>query len=77
MSGSPVQLPPELSSKIDPWPEFRMGVHRVVAVLRDGTIIRDVFVSGGLVRGVGQTGTGTGPIPFSADEIVDVENQAD
>ncbi len=54
-----------------------MGVHRVTVVLRDGSIVRDVFVSGGQLRGVGSTESGPGPVTFSAEDIVDAENQTD
>jgi hypothetical protein len=76
MSGSPVQLTAELRDKVAGWPEFRMGVHRVVVVLRDGTRVPDAFVSGDQIRGVGVSGDGTGPVPFGPDDIADVLDQS-
>jgi hypothetical protein len=76
MSGSPVPLRPDLRDKIAEWPEFRMGVHRIAVLLRDGTTVHEVFVSGGLIRGVGSTQHDTGPIPFGPDDIADVQDES-
>ena len=76
MSGPAVVLPDELRAKVAAWPEFRMGVHRVVVVLRDGTTVPDAFVSGGQVRGVGETSDGIGPVPFGTDDIADLLDQS-
>jgi hypothetical protein len=72
-----VHLSHELVRKIVSFREFRMGVHRVAVVLRDGSTVHDVFVSGNQLVGVGSTGSGLGPITFSAADIVDVEDQND
>jgi len=74
MSGPPVALPAELAAKVSQWPEFRMGVHRVVVVLRDGSKVSDVFVSGGAARGVCMSADALGPTPFGADDVADVED---
>jgi hypothetical protein len=76
MSGTPVHLSAELSDKVAGWPEFRMGVHRVVVVLQDGTTVPDAFVSGGQIKGVGVSGDGTGPVPFGADDVADLLDQS-
>lgn len=51
-----------------------MGVHRVVVVLRDGSKVSDVFVSGGAARGVCMSADALGPTPFGADDVADVED---
>ena len=67
-----VALPEALVRKIDPWPEYRMGVKRVAVVLKDGRVFKPAFVSGHDVRKVGSAEEPIGPIPFSTDDIADV-----
>jgi hypothetical protein len=69
-------LAPGLRAKVERWPEFRMGVHRVVVVLRDGREIREVFVSAGRIVGVGTPPGGPESIAFRADEIADVADDS-
>jgi hypothetical protein len=73
---SPFPLLLGLRAKIADWPEFRMGVHRLGIVLRNGSTVHEVFVSGGLVRGIGRTDEGLGAITFGVDEVTDVLDES-
>lgn len=70
-----VFLPEHLSARIAHLPEYRLGVHRVTAKLRDGRICYPVLVAWEteIVRAEGSS-----EIPFTADDLVDLyhENEA-
>lgn len=65
-------LPERIQEKLATMPEYRQGVHRVVATLDDGTEIRDVFVAWGseVVR-VGESEE----IDFDPGRVVEVRSQ--
>jgi len=73
------RLPENLAAKAQSFPEHSMNVCRVVALLKDGRVIPDVFVSGGEVVKVGVYQIPPGgtfrPLPFGADDIEDIQNQ--
>ncbi len=66
-----VLLPESLQEKVASFPEYKMGVHRVSILLRNGDLIKNVHIAWNekVVLIEGQT-----DIPFSTDEIVDAVN---
>jgi len=66
-----VLLPKSLQEKVASYPEYKMGVHRLSVVLRNGDLIRNVHIAWNeqVVLIEGQS-----DIPFSTEEIVDVVN---
>ena len=74
-----VPLPEHLAAKARSYPEHSMNVVRVVAMLKDGRVVPDVFVSGGEVVKVGvypiPPGGAFRPLPFGADDIEDIQSQ--
>ncbi len=65
-------LPDSIQEQLASLPEYRQGVHKIVAVLDDGTEIRDVFVAwGSEVIRVGDSED----IRFDPGRMVEVRNQ--
>jgi hypothetical protein len=55
-------------------PEYRYGVNKVIAYLKNGDIFRDVHIAWG--REIVKVGDGS-LIPFDASDVIDVENEYD
>lgn len=67
----PVLLPERLQERVQTFPETHMGVHTVTATLHDGRVFSGVEIAWAeeivSVAGLAE-------IPFSADEIADVDD---
>lgn len=63
-----LQLPDEWAPRLVSQPETGMGYQTASVRLRDGRVIDDVLIIGGIVTEV----RGYESIPFSADEISDI-----
>lgn len=61
-------LPDAVREKIQSFPEYRMGVHRVDLVMRDGSLVKGVHVgAGGVVVRI----EGKLERPLSEEEVMD------
>lgn len=55
-------------------PESSYGAHKIKVILKNGTVIRDVYVAwGSEVVKIGKKMVSAVEIPFDVDDIVDVE----
>lgn len=63
-----MRIPREVEEKVNSFAEWRMGANKVDLVLRNGRIVKDVYLAWGrdIVR-IGEHGV----IDFQADDIVD------
>jgi hypothetical protein len=65
-------LPKQLQDKVAEMPEYSYGVHRVIAILDDGTKVYDVFI--GWAKEIVKVGISE-QVPFDPARIIDVQRQ--
>lgn len=66
------ELPEHIRDQINAMPEYSYGVNRVTVTLRDGTVVRDVYV--GWARQVLKVGESK-EVPFDPSDVVAVKHQ--
>jgi hypothetical protein len=73
-----VELPIDLAPSAATFPKVSYGAVKATVTLRDGSVVRDVFIAGGAVVKVGDYAVPPGgafkPIPFASDEIATIED---
>jgi hypothetical protein len=67
------RLPEAVKEKILSFPEYKMGTHKVALIMKDGSMIEDVFVAWGdeVVR-VGKEEV----VSFDVDEVIDAQDRS-